>query len=103
MAKPIERRDHCCLCRKTKEQVQKLIVGLDGAVCSDCIDLCNDILHNDKSRVMAPPGDDWDGKVMVAAEDRDVYPDSMEARRALNAMAALIRNYVTKDPGNEPG
>lgn len=47
MAKSTERRDQCCLCGKAKEQVKKLIVGLHGAVCSDCIDLCNDILHSD--------------------------------------------------------
>jgi ATP-dependent Clp protease ATP-binding subunit ClpX len=38
------------LCGKTKEQVRKLIVGLHGAVCTDCIDLCNDILHNDSDK-----------------------------------------------------
>ncbi len=56
MPKTLERRDQCCLCGKTKEQVKKLIVGLHGAVCSDCIDLCNDILHNDQDRsaVAAP-------------------------------------------------
>jgi ATP-dependent Clp protease ATP-binding subunit ClpX len=47
MAKIPERRDQCCLCGKQKEQVRKLIVGLHGAVCIDCIDLCNDILHTD--------------------------------------------------------
>lgn len=47
MAKTTERRNECCLCGKAKEQVKKLIVGLHGAVCSDCIDLCNDILHNE--------------------------------------------------------
>jgi len=41
-----ERRDQCCLCGKTKEQVDRLIAGLHGAVCCDCIDLCNDILSN---------------------------------------------------------
>jgi ATP-dependent Clp protease ATP-binding subunit ClpX len=50
MAKTPERRDQCCLCGKNKEQVRKLIVGLHGAVCSDCIDLCNDILSNDGDR-----------------------------------------------------
>jgi len=50
MAKTYERRDQCCLCGKGKEQVRKLIVGLHGAVCSDCIDLCNDILSNDGDR-----------------------------------------------------
>src|SRR5512140_2453080 len=59
MAKTLERRDQCCLCGKTKEQVRKLIVGLHGAVCSDCIDLCNDILNSEGERpvaaVLAPP------------------------------------------------
>ena len=49
-SKATERRDQCCLCGKTKEQVKKLIVGLHGAVCSDCIDLCNDILHNEQEK-----------------------------------------------------
>lgn len=47
-----ERRDQCCLCGKTKEQVQKLIVGLHGAVCCDCIELCNDILANEPDKVV---------------------------------------------------
>jgi len=48
MARTPERRDQCCLCGKSKDQVKKLIVGLHGAVCSDCIDLCNDILQHDQ-------------------------------------------------------
>lgn len=44
-----ERRDRCCLCGKTKEEVPKLIVGLHGAVCSECVGLCNEILQNDGS------------------------------------------------------
>ncbi len=55
MAKAFERRDQCCLCGKTKEQVRKLIVGLHGAVCSDCIDLCNDILTNEGDRPSPEP------------------------------------------------
>ncbi len=56
MARTLERRDQCCLCGKSKEQVKKLIVGLHGAVCSDCIDLCNDILSNeiDRGTIGAP-------------------------------------------------
>ncbi len=53
--KTMERRDQCCLCGKTKEQVKKLIVGLHGAVCCDCIDLCNDILHNDGEKPSPTP------------------------------------------------
>ncbi len=42
-----DRRGHCALCRKSRDQVPKLIVGLDGAICSDCISLCNDILQHE--------------------------------------------------------
>jgi ATP-dependent Clp protease ATP-binding subunit ClpX len=51
MARTFERRDQCCLCGKSKDQVRKLIVGLHGAVCCDCIDLCNEILTNEPDRV----------------------------------------------------
>lgn len=50
MAKQDERRDRCCLCGKKKEQVPKLIVGLHGAVCSDCVELCKEILSNEGSK-----------------------------------------------------
>ncbi|MBL8067863.1 MAG: ATP-dependent Clp protease ATP-binding subunit ClpX [Armatimonadetes bacterium] len=50
MAKTEERRDRCCLCGKKKEQVPKLIVGLHGAVCTDCVELCKEILGSDTSR-----------------------------------------------------
>ncbi len=53
--KTLERRDQCCLCGKTKEQVKKLIVGLHGAVCSDCVDLCNDILHTEGEKPLDSP------------------------------------------------
>ncbi len=50
MAKSEERRDRCCLCGKKKEQVPKLIVGLHGAVCSDCVELCKEILSNEGTK-----------------------------------------------------
>lgn len=37
----------CVLCGKTREQVKKLIIGVHGGVCLDCIDLCNDIVKNE--------------------------------------------------------
>lgn len=55
MPKSDERRDRCCLCGKGKDQVPKLIVGLNGAVCSECVDLCNDILQNDAARPEPAP------------------------------------------------
>ena len=37
----------CVLCGKTREQVKKLIIGLHGGVCLECVDLCNDIVRNE--------------------------------------------------------
>lgn len=39
---------NCDFCGKSKEDVEKLIVGEHAAICNDCIDLCADILKDDK-------------------------------------------------------
>jgi ATP-dependent Clp protease ATP-binding subunit ClpX len=35
------------LCGKTREQVKKLIIGMYGGVCLECVDLCNDIIKSE--------------------------------------------------------
>lgn len=51
--------DRCVLCGKPRDQVRKLIIGVYGGVCVDCIALCNDIVRSE-SRVgistLATPG-----------------------------------------------
>ena len=49
----------CVLCGKTREQVKKLILGVHGGVCLDCVELCNDIIRSespdsDRHRLMHP-------------------------------------------------
>jgi ATP-dependent Clp protease ATP-binding subunit ClpX len=39
---------HCRFCLKHKDQVGKLIVSHDVAICSECIDLCNNLLKENK-------------------------------------------------------
>ncbi len=46
---PKQQNNHNCdFCGKSKEDVEKLIVGEHAAICNDCIDLCVDILKDDK-------------------------------------------------------
>ncbi len=46
-----ERNDsRCLLCGKTREQVQKLILGVHGGVCLDCVALCNEIIRTDAAQ-----------------------------------------------------
>lgn len=47
----VTKTEHKCdFCGKDKEDVEKLIVGDNAAICSDCIDLCNEILKDDHKK-----------------------------------------------------
>jgi ATP-dependent Clp protease ATP-binding subunit ClpX len=37
----------CALCGKTRDQVKKLILGVYGGVCLECVELCNDIIRGE--------------------------------------------------------
>ena len=56
MVKEIELHS-CSFCSKSKEDVEKLIVGADAAICNECIDLCSSILSDEKIKNF-PVGDD---------------------------------------------
>jgi ATP-dependent Clp protease ATP-binding subunit ClpX len=48
----------CSFCGKSKEEVEKLIVGGDDvAVCNECVDLCVSILKDD-NKIKKFPSDD---------------------------------------------
>jgi ATP-dependent Clp protease ATP-binding subunit ClpX len=41
--------DHSCsFCGKSKQDVEKLIVGGDAAICNECVELCDNILSDEK-------------------------------------------------------
>ena len=45
----VKQPEHTCdFCGKSKENVEKLIVGENSAICNDCVDLCVDILKDEK-------------------------------------------------------
>jgi len=45
----VNKTNHKCdFCGKSKEDVEKLIVGDMAAICNDCVDLCVDILKDEK-------------------------------------------------------
>lgn len=45
---PDKKIHHCSFCGHHKDEVKKLIVGDEVAICSDCIDLCNQLITGDK-------------------------------------------------------
>ena len=52
---PKQTNHSCDFCGKSKEDVEKLIVGDHAAICNDCIDLCVNILVDEKVKKF--PGD----------------------------------------------
>ena len=45
----------CVLCGKSREQVKKLILGVHGGVCLDCVELCNDVVRGESGTAASGP------------------------------------------------
>ncbi|NUM89418.1 MAG: ATP-dependent Clp protease ATP-binding subunit ClpX [Bdellovibrionales bacterium] len=45
----------CSFCGKSQREVKKLIAGPSVYICDECIDLCNDIIHEDQSKAGGVP------------------------------------------------
>jgi ATP-dependent Clp protease ATP-binding subunit ClpX len=45
-----EKLAHCSFCAKHKDQVTKLIVSHEVAICSECVELCNNLLKDTGSK-----------------------------------------------------
>jgi ATP-dependent Clp protease ATP-binding subunit ClpX len=46
----------CSFCDKRQDQVEQLIVGPGGvAICTECVDLCNEIIADARARGSMPP------------------------------------------------
>lgn len=52
--KSSENLDTCSFCGKHKDQVAKLIVGVDVAICNECVDLCQNLLTDELPPPKAP-------------------------------------------------
>jgi ATP-dependent Clp protease ATP-binding subunit ClpX len=46
--------NHCTFCDKHKDDVKKLIVSEDVAICSDCVDLCNKLMTDEENEKLEP-------------------------------------------------
>ena len=43
-------KEHCSFCKKPKQEVDKLILGSNSAICNECVELCNEILKAESAR-----------------------------------------------------
>jgi rhamnose utilization protein RhaD (predicted bifunctional aldolase and dehydrogenase) len=82
--------NRCALCGKLKEEGRKIIVGLHGSVCSDCVSLCNDILQTGGAGVFEPkptPG--------LFDRIREMMGSIQHGSSALDQLVAMTRELAS--------
>jgi ATP-dependent Clp protease ATP-binding subunit ClpX len=92
---------HCSFCTKHKDQVVKLIVSQDVAICSECVELCNALLKDKDTR-----SPDLSAKKTTIPDPRDICDylnkhvvGQDEAKRVLSV--AITNHYKRiNDPDN---
>jgi ATP-dependent Clp protease ATP-binding subunit ClpX len=62
--------DRCVLCGKSREQVRKLILGMYGGVCADCVKLASDILRSESGAASSAQPI---GSVDTIPKPKDIY------------------------------
>ncbi|MCS6918675.1 MAG: ATP-dependent Clp protease ATP-binding subunit ClpX [Fimbriimonadales bacterium] len=63
--------DRCVLCGKSRDQVRKLILGMYGGVCADCVKLAGDILKTEPGAPAPTPHPI--GSVDTVPKPKDIY------------------------------
>ena len=84
----------CVLCGKSREQVKKLILGVHGGVCLDCVDLCNDIIRGENTQT-----DDYN-YIGQVPKPRDIHRILSQyvvgQERAKKALSVAVYNHFKR-------
>ena len=87
-----ERR--CAICGRSSEQVKKLIVGVYGGICLDCLDICNDTLKSEHMHAEEPLG------IGEVPKPKDIYKVLSEyvvdQEKAKRTLAVAVYNHYKR-------
>lgn len=89
---------HCSFCGNHKDVVKKLIVGETSAICSDCIDLCTQLIK-DESPVSEPEqtSPEYDAVAIKKYLDEHVIGQT-DAKKVLSVAIANHYKRITMPP-----
>ena len=89
----------CTFCGKTEHQVRKLVAGPSAAICDECIELCVDIVSEERQHsadvnalTLPKPAE------ISAYLDRYVIGQSAAKRTLSGVAAARIRSPTSRSP-----
>ncbi len=96
----------CVLCGKTREQVKKLILGMHGGVCLECVDLCNDIIRSEvpdseRTQITGPAG--WSAIPKPKEIYRILSQYVVGQERAKRSLSVAVYNHYKRvnSPSND--
>ncbi|MCI5064813.1 ATP-dependent Clp protease ATP-binding subunit ClpX [bacterium] len=99
MTKKASKPLFCTFCGKSQEEVQKLVAGPGVYICDECVDLCNDILHEE---LAAYEGEELDFKVPTPKEillDLDEY--IVGQAHAKKVLSVAVHNHYKRIKSNQ--
>ena len=83
----------CSFCGKTEDQVKRLVAGPGVYICSDCVELCFDIIDDGYDEVITP--EMADGTLLTPADIKKILDEYVigqeEAKKALSV--AVYNHY----------
>jgi ATP-dependent Clp protease ATP-binding subunit ClpX len=91
-----DRQDgRCVLCGKSRELVRKLILGVHGGVCLDCVGLCNDIIRAENN-----PGESESFASSQLPKPREIHHQLSQfvvgQERAKRALSVAVYNHFKR-------
>ncbi len=84
----------CVLCGKSREEVSKLILGLHGGICAECVDLCNDVIQGEEFPL------NYDQFADSLPKPKDIYKVLglyvVGQERAKRALSVAVYNHIKR-------
>ena len=84
--------EKCSFCNKHKDEVKKLIVGNEVAICNECVDLCQSLLTDDETAPGPKDLTDIDPQELKAYLDQYVIGQD----RAKTVLSVAIANHYKR-------
>jgi ATP-dependent Clp protease ATP-binding subunit ClpX len=84
--------EKCSFCNKHKDEVNKLIVGNEVAICNECVDLCQSLLTDDETAPGKKDLNDIDPQELKAYLDQYVIGQD----RAKTVLSVAIANHYKR-------
>ena len=100
MAKRTNREErHCVFCGRSESEVPLLLQGLDSAICSDCVKICNDYIASLEKT--ADPVPEKIGKLLKPKEIKEYLDQYVIGQdRAKKLLAVAVYNHYKRINNN---